>query len=49
MLYNEISTVKAICSYLIIIITQRANQFNVKMHTLIQVISIVILGRMKLW
>jgi len=38
----------AICSYLIILITQRTNQFNVKMHTMMQVLSVAILDRMTL-
>ena len=38
----------AICSYLIILISQRTNQFNVKMHTMMQVLSVAILDRMTL-
>ena len=38
----------AICTYLIILITQRTNQFNVKMHTMMQVLSVAILDRMTL-
>lgn len=38
----------AICSYLIILITQRTNQFNVKLHTMMQVLSVAILDRMTL-
>ena len=38
----------AICTYLIILITQRTNQFNVKLHTMIQVLSVAILDRMTL-
>jgi len=38
----------AICSYLIILITQRTNHFNVKMHTKMQVLSVAILDRMTL-
>src|SRR5690625_7001557 len=32
----------AICTYLNILITQRTNQFNVKMHTMMQVLSVAI-------
>lgn len=38
----------AICSYLIILIIQKTNHFNVKMHTMIQVLSVAILERMTL-
>jgi hypothetical protein len=38
----------AICSYLIILITQRTNHFNVKVHTMMQVLSVAILDRMTL-
>jgi len=38
----------AICSYLIILITQRTNQFNVNLHTMMQVLSVAILDRMTL-
>lgn len=38
----------AICSYLIILITQKTNQFNVKLHTMMQVLSVAILDRMTL-
>jgi len=38
----------AICSYLIILIIQRTNQFNVKMHTMMQVLSVAILDSMTL-
>jgi hypothetical protein len=38
----------AICSYLIILISQRTNHFNVKMHTMMQVLSVAILERMTL-
>jgi len=36
----------AICTYLIIIIVQKTNQFNVKLHTMMQVLSVAILDRM---
>lgn len=38
----------AICSYLIILIIQQTNQFNVKLHTMMQVLSVAILDRMTL-
>lgn len=38
----------AICSYLIILIIQRTNHFNVKIHTMMQVLSVAILERMTL-
>ncbi|MEX1211396.1 MAG: IS4 family transposase [Balneolaceae bacterium] len=38
----------AICTYLIILITQRTNQFTVKLHTMMQVLSVAILDRMTL-
>jgi IS4 transposase len=38
----------AICSYLIILIIQKTNQFNVEMHTMMQVLSVAIMGRMTL-
>ena len=38
----------AICSYLIILISQRTNQFNVNLHTMMQVLSVAILDRMTL-
>lgn len=38
----------AICSYLIILIIQQTNQFNVKSHTMMQVLSVAILDRMPL-
>lgn len=36
----------AICSYLIILITQKTNHFNVNLHTMMQVLSVAILDRM---
>ena len=36
----------AICTYLIIIIVQKSNHFNVKLHTMMQVLSIAILQRL---
>jgi hypothetical protein len=38
----------AICTYLIIIIVQKTNHFNVKLHTMMQVLSVAILERMTL-
>jgi len=38
----------AICTYLIIIILQKSNHFNVKLHTMMQVLSVAILQRMPL-
>lgn len=38
----------AICTYLIIIIVQKSNHFNVKLHTMMQVLSVAILQRMSL-
>lgn len=38
----------AICTYLIIIIVQKSNHFNVKLHTMMQVLSVAILQRMPL-
>ena len=38
----------AICTYLIIIIVQKTNHFNVKLHTMMQVLSVAILQRMQL-
>jgi len=38
----------AICSYLIILIIQRTNQFKVKMYTMMQVLSVAILDSMTL-
>lgn len=38
----------AICTYLIIIIVQRTNQFTVKLHTMMQVLSVALLQRMTL-
>jgi len=38
----------AICTYLIIIILQKSNHFNVKLHTMMQVLSVTILERMQL-
>lgn len=38
----------AICTYLIIIILQKSNHFNVKLHTIMQVLSVAILQRMPL-
>lgn len=38
----------AICSYLIILIVQKTNQFDVEMHTIMQVLSVAIMGRMSL-
>ena len=38
----------AICTYLIIVICQKTNQFNVNLHTMMQVLSVAILDRMTL-
>lgn len=38
----------AICTYLIIIILQQSNHFNVKLHTMMQVLSVAILQHMPL-
>lgn len=38
----------AICTYLIIIILQKSNHFNVKLHTMMQVLSVAILQRIPL-
>ncbi|MCC5904823.1 MAG: IS4 family transposase [Balneolaceae bacterium] len=38
----------AICTYLIIIIVQKTNHFDVKLHTMMQILSVAILGRMTL-
>ena len=38
----------AICSYLIILIIQRTNHFNVEMYTMMQVLSVAIMARMPL-
>lgn len=38
----------AICSYLIMIISHKTNQFNVSLHTMLQVLSVAILERMTL-
>lgn len=38
----------AICTYLIIIIVQKSNHFSVKLHTMMQVLSVAILQRMTL-
>lgn len=38
----------AICTYLIIIIVQRSNHFSVKLHTMMQVLSVALLQRMTL-
>ena len=38
----------AICSYLIILIIQRTNHFNVEMHTIMQVLNVAIMARMPL-
>jgi hypothetical protein len=38
----------AICTYLIMIISHKTNQFNVSLHTMMQVLSIAILERMPL-
>ena len=38
----------AICTYLIIIILQKSNHFNVKLHTMMQVLSVAILQHMSL-
>jgi IS4 transposase len=38
----------AICTYLIIIIVQRTNQFSINLHTMMQVLSVAILERMTL-
>jgi len=38
----------AICTYLIIIIVQKSNHFSVKLHTMMQVLSVAILQRMPL-
>lgn len=38
----------AICSYLIIIICQKTNQFTVKLHTMMQVLSVAVIDRLPL-
>jgi hypothetical protein len=38
----------AICTYLIMIISHKTNQFNVSLHTMMQVLSVAILERMPL-
>jgi len=38
----------AICTYLIMIISHKTNQFNVNLHTMMQVLSVAILERMTL-
>jgi len=38
----------AICTYLIIIILQKSNHFNINLHTMMQVLSVAILQRMSL-
>ncbi|MEX1267823.1 MAG: IS4 family transposase [Balneolaceae bacterium] len=38
----------AICTYLIIIIVQKSNHFSVKLHTMMQVLSVALLQRMTL-
>jgi hypothetical protein len=38
----------AICTYLIIVICQKTNQYSVKLHTMMQVLSVAILDRMTL-
>ncbi|MGM0743901.1 MAG: transposase [Bacteroidota bacterium] len=47
---NAVKTQKwtAICTYLIMIICHKTNQFNVTLHTMMQVLSVAILKRMTL-
>lgn len=38
----------AICTYLIIVIVHKQHQFDVKLHTMMQVLNVAILERMEL-